>query len=250
MWPERARRIREHHRASRHRASTAAAAAGRDPQPAPALAAGRGRPGCRHRRTRRAWPAAHRHGRDVLAVPPVPGGRCRATIDWRQSARSRHLFVREQEWEAAESVWIWCDLSRIDGVPLAAPAARKWERAALLTLALAALLVRGGERVALLGGGQRPASRPLRHGARSPAALTQAAGTREPLPPTTSLPRHARLVLLSDFLQPIDGCASAGPVRGPGRARQPDPDPGPRRGAAALRGPGPVRGHGAGGRLR
>src|SRR4029450_13467846 len=32
-------------------------------------------------------------------------------IDWRESARSRHLFVRETEWEAAASVWLWRDAS-------------------------------------------------------------------------------------------------------------------------------------------
>ena len=44
-----------------------------------------------------------------------------AGIDWRQSARSRHLFVREQEWEAAASVWIWCDLSPSMAFAPAAP---------------------------------------------------------------------------------------------------------------------------------
>ena len=59
---------------------------------------------------------------------------------------SRHLFVREQEWEAAESVWLWCDLSNSMAFR-SGPACRlKWERAALLMLALAGLLVRGGER--------------------------------------------------------------------------------------------------------
>lgn len=124
-------------------------------------------------------------------------------IDWRQSARSRQLFIREQEWEAAESVWIWCDLSRSMSFRSTAPLPAKWERAALLTLALAALLVRGGERIALLGGGTRPAGG--RFGQEQLArALTRAAGAREPLPPATSLPRFARLVLISDFLQPID----------------------------------------------
>jgi uncharacterized protein (DUF58 family) len=130
-------------------------------------------------------------------------GDAASDIDWRQSARSRHLFIREQEWEAAESVWIWCDLSRSMSFRSTAPLPAKWERAALLTLALSALLVRGGERVALLGGGTRPASG--RFGQEQLArGLTQAAGLREPLPPTTSLPRYARLVLISDFLQPID----------------------------------------------
>lgn len=124
-------------------------------------------------------------------------------IDWRQSARSRHLFVREQEWEAAESVWIWCDLSASMSFRSGPPLPAKWERAVLLALALASLLVRSGERVALLGGGERPRSgrlgieslmRCLAHAAEAPAE-------EAPLP---ALPRHARLILLSDFLLPIE----------------------------------------------
>ncbi len=134
---------------------------------------------------------------------PYQAGDAAGDIDWRQSARSRQLFIREQEWEAAESVWIWCDLSRSMSFRSTTPLPAKWERAALLTLALSALLVRGGERIALLGGGTRPAAG--RFGQEQVAqALTRAASAREPLPPATSLPRYARLVLISDFLQPID----------------------------------------------
>src|ERR1700744_5138340 len=32
-------------------------------------------------------------------------------VDWRRSARDDHLYVREQEWEAAHTVWIWADRS-------------------------------------------------------------------------------------------------------------------------------------------
>ncbi|SVD23344.1 uncharacterized protein METZ01_LOCUS376198, partial [marine metagenome] len=32
-------------------------------------------------------------------------------IDWRQSAKSQRVYVREQEWEASQSVWLWCDQS-------------------------------------------------------------------------------------------------------------------------------------------
>src|SRR5271156_2368233 len=28
-------------------------------------------------------------------------------IDWRESAKSQRLYVRETEWEAAQSVWLW-----------------------------------------------------------------------------------------------------------------------------------------------
>jgi uncharacterized protein (DUF58 family) len=125
------------------------------------------------------------------------------SIDWRQSARSRHLFVREQEWEAAESVWLWCDLSDSMSFRSGAKLPLKWERAALLTLALAALLVRGGERVALLGGGERPATG--RYGMETlTRCLVAAASERAAEAPLPPLPRHARLVLLSDFLLPLD----------------------------------------------
>src|SRR5436305_10684674 len=32
-------------------------------------------------------------------------------VDWRRSARDEHLYVREREWEAAHTVWIWSDRS-------------------------------------------------------------------------------------------------------------------------------------------
>src|SRR5215510_5396695 len=30
-------------------------------------------------------------------------------IDWRKSAKSQYVFVREMEWAAARSVWLWRD---------------------------------------------------------------------------------------------------------------------------------------------
>src|SRR5262252_10752491 len=79
-------------------------------------------------------------------------------IDWRQSAKSQHLFVREREWEAAETVWFWRDASVGMRYAYSKQAPEKWERATVLALALASLLVRGGERIGLLGSGATPAS--------------------------------------------------------------------------------------------
>ena len=131
-------------------------------------------------------------------------GDAASSIDWRQSARSRHLFVREQEWEAAESVWLWCDLSDSMAFRSGASLPLKWERAALLMLALAGLLVRGGERVAFLGAGERPATG--RYGMETlvRCLVSAAADQRDSAAPLPPLPRHARLLLLSDFLLPID----------------------------------------------
>ena len=126
-----------------------------------------------------------------------------SAVDWRRSARSDRLYVRETEWAAAQAVWLWCDRSpsmafRSDpGLP------EKGERAALLILAAAALLVRGGERVALLeeggegpGGGQAALERL--------ALGLEGSGGDDGLPPSSGLPRHARLVLAGDFLAPLD----------------------------------------------
>jgi uncharacterized protein (DUF58 family) len=124
-------------------------------------------------------------------------------VDWWQWAQLRQLFVREQEWEAALSVWLWCDLSPSMRFRSARTLDLKVDRALVLVLALASLLVRGGERVALLGSSERP--RPGRFGlARLSAAVPAAVERAEPMPPLAPLPRAARLVLVSDFLEPID----------------------------------------------
>jgi uncharacterized protein (DUF58 family) len=122
------------------------------------------------------------------------------SIDWRQSAKTQNLFVREREWEAAESVWIWRDPSpsmtyRSRWAPCA-----KIERATVLALAIASLLMRGGERIAALGD-----PTPATHGRlgynRVARALTQTVPAGGPsLPPRHPLPRFSQVLLLGDWL--------------------------------------------------
>ncbi len=124
-------------------------------------------------------------------------------IDWRQSAKRRYVFIRENEWEAAESVWLWADASPSMRYRSALSPTTKEDRAALLALALAVLLIRGGEQVALLGGDSRPTT--------GSATLTRLAtefehGEEDPpsLPPMAVLPRYAQVVLIGDFLSPAE----------------------------------------------
>lgn len=77
-------------------------------------------------------------------------------IDWRQSARADAVYVRENEWEAAQSLHLWRDGSGSMDYRSSSDLPTKRERADVLALALAVLLVRAGERVAPLGGGVRP----------------------------------------------------------------------------------------------
>lgn len=126
-------------------------------------------------------------------------------IDWRQSAKRRHVFVRENEWEAAQSVWLWADASPSMRYRSGLAAETKAERAALLLLALAVLLVRGGEQIALLGEAARPAAGSAAL-SRIAAALAHAERIEDQasLPPAAALPRHAQVVLIGDFLSPFE----------------------------------------------
>ena len=65
-------------------------------------------------------------------------------IDWRRSASSDHVYVREREWEAAHTLWLWPDLSESMDFKSPLSVTSKRDRAIVLTLALADLLVRGG----------------------------------------------------------------------------------------------------------
>jgi uncharacterized protein (DUF58 family) len=124
-------------------------------------------------------------------------------IDWRQSAKSDRLFLRETEWEAAQSVALWRDAGPTMGWRGGADRPQKGERAEMLLLALASLLLRGGERVRLLG------ERRAYAGRGAMASLAEALGRHRPGPADDGLPRHARAVLFGDFLQPLEETRAA-----------------------------------------
>jgi uncharacterized protein (DUF58 family) len=123
-------------------------------------------------------------------------------IDWRRSASSDHLYVREREWEAAHTLWLWPDLSASMNFRSHLSGTTKRERAIVLMLASAELLVRGGERVAYLGLTQPTASR------KATTRIAEAIIANEPTltetqPPKTHVRRFSGVLLLSDFLDPI-----------------------------------------------
>ncbi|MBI3447119.1 MAG: DUF58 domain-containing protein [Magnetospirillum sp.] len=119
------------------------------------------------------------------------------SIDWRRSGRSDHLFVRETEWAAAQTVWLDLDCSASMDWRSDVALPTKSQRTLLMTLALAALLLRGGERVAPLSGACLPC---WGHGALSRLATALVlGGPGEPAPP-----RDAIIVLAGDFLSPLD----------------------------------------------
>jgi uncharacterized protein (DUF58 family) len=131
-----------------------------------------------------------------------------AVIDWRRSASSDTLYVREREWEAAHTFWLWPDVSPSMRFRSHLAAANKRDRAVVLTLAIAELLVRAGERIALLGltppmASRRAASRV----AQSLATHENDASVQSSLPPATRLSRFSSALLFGDFLDPPEAIA-------------------------------------------
>lgn len=152
-------------------------------------------------------------------------GDAASRVDWRKSAQSQRLYIRETEWEAAQSVYLWRDASpSMDYSSAGYISGGDWPtkraRAELILVALASLLVRGGERLSLLGSGIAPLNGRvalsrlvdlIEHD--GPHAVSARAG----LPAVEPLPRAAQLVLIGDFLgeleatnRAVGGFAAAG----------------------------------------
>jgi uncharacterized protein (DUF58 family) len=122
-------------------------------------------------------------------------------VDWRRSARDDHLYVREQEWEAAHTVWLWPD--RSPSMAFASRQARdsKLERTLIVTFALAELLVAGGERVGVPGLMSPTSSRSVID--KMAQAMLHDDATRLSLPPSFVPSALAEIVVLSDFWSSI-----------------------------------------------
>lgn len=133
---------------------------------------------------------------------PFVIGESSAGIDWRRSARDERLYVREREWEAAHTVFVWMDRSASMGFVSKLALQSKLDRALVLGLAAADLLVRGGERVGILGLTRAIAARNIVEiFAEALLAEERAAGfVPAELPPGLSLDARTQAVLIGDFL--------------------------------------------------
>lgn len=76
---------------------------------------------------------------------PWQPGDARRDIDWRQSAKRDGAFVRQTEWEATQTVWLYRDGSASMDFGI------KKDYAEILLLAFGIALLNGGEQVGLLG---------------------------------------------------------------------------------------------------
>ena len=122
-------------------------------------------------------------------------------IDWRRSARGDQIFVRDNEWEAANSIYLWPDTrpGMVWGSQKSLPT--KADRGRVLTLAIANLLMKAGERCALIGLQERARSGRVGY-ERLAESMIRAETDERAL--ETDIPAHSRFVIASDFLDPIE----------------------------------------------
>lgn len=133
-----------------------------------------------------------------------PGDSLRS-IDWRQSGKTDHVFIRETEWAAAQSVWLWRDASASMQWSSGKKLPEKRDRADLMMLALASLLTRAGERIGLLGIDERPSTGSVALDRMAFNLLGDALDHQSlDLPRFENLPRYSHLVLIGDFLSPLE----------------------------------------------
>ena len=142
-------------------------------------------------------------GDDFWQYRPAQQGDSRRLIDHRRSALGDTQFVREREWQIAQSVMLWVDqgasmrFASTDDLP------NKAERARVLALATAILLVRGGERVGLTGT-RLPPRRGDAQIIRLASLFSEDAEDDYAPPEHRAMIPHARAVFISDFLGPIE----------------------------------------------
>ncbi len=145
-------------------------------------------------------------GDEFWQYRPAHQGDAARSIDWRRSARSDAHFVREREWQAAQSVTLWVDAARsmaFSGDNVRAP---KLDRALRLALALSVLLLRGGERVGLSGMAPKPGRAQIMD---LLAGLSSDGAEDYGVAEVAGMVSHGRAVFLSDFLGNLDPLETA-----------------------------------------
>ena len=124
-----------------------------------------------------------------------------SSIDWRRSARDDHLYVREREWEASHTIWLWSDRSPSMDFSSNLTEWSKLDRALVVSFSLAEVLVQGGERVGIPDLMRPTANRNIIE--KMAQTIVHDTAERPSLPPNFSPAPFSEVLLLSDFWSPV-----------------------------------------------
>lgn len=125
-------------------------------------------------------------------------------IDWRQSGKGDRVFIRQKEWQTTQTALFWraggsgMDYRSSPSLPA------KGDAASVLALALATLMTRAGEQVALAGSGARPGRSETSVEKLAQTLIESTNAPALPNPATISIPARASMILVGDFLSPLE----------------------------------------------
>lgn len=139
-------------------------------------------------------------GEDFWQYRPASTDDSPARIDWRRSARGDLTFVRDRERQTSRTATLWLGRGAGMGYSGQVPGDEtKLDRGRLIALSLALSMLRGGERVAMLG--ETPGS-----GMIQAEKLSFTLAAAEPLPTDDDSPESSKIqsgqtyILIDDFL--------------------------------------------------
>lgn len=118
-------------------------------------------------------------------------------VDWRRSARDDNLYVREREWEASHTIWVWVDRSPSMDFNSHLTEWSKLDRSLVVAFALAEVLVQGGERVGIPELMRPTANRNVIE--KMAQVMLHDAGERPSLPPNFAPAPFSEVLLVSDL---------------------------------------------------
>ncbi|MCB1378919.1 MAG: DUF58 domain-containing protein [Alphaproteobacteria bacterium] len=145
-------------------------------------------------------------GESFWQYRPYSFGDSTQRIDWHKSARSDRVFIRENEWEAANTLWLWTSPHESMAFRSHLSETTKRQRAEILTLATGVLAVRAHERVGAIGAPHGPD-----HARSTLVRIAEWFLQHEgpALPAASRMPRFSSALLVSDFFDPPEAIAKA-----------------------------------------
>jgi uncharacterized protein (DUF58 family) len=132
---------------------------------------------------------------------PYGSGDSTQRIDWHKSAQSDRVFIRENEWESANTLWVWANTGPRMDYKSHLSQVTKLDRAQIIAVAMASLAMRGHERLGALG-----SPRAAANGRMALLRVAEWVGEKrdQPIPQAAARQKRAALVLVSDFLDSIE----------------------------------------------
>ncbi len=153
-------------------------------------------------------------GESFWQYRPYSFGDSTQRIDWHKSARSNRIYIRENEWEAANTLWLWASPHVSMEFRSHLSPVTKRDRAQVIALAIGSLAVQSHERIGAIGSPHGPD-----HSRGNLIRIAEWFMRNEgpALPSFARMPRFSSALLVSDFFdRPSDIAAAVTPLAAAG----------------------------------